>query len=497
MGSVAQPPSDSTNPVKTPKKSKKTPTSPVPTSAPDPKSNLIAMPPTLNSALAALNKEICFVRDTNEIAELHADNGSHKLRYMSPYNFRTAAYSDRFLNADGRRIDIAAAWMKWDGRRKVNRTVYEPGQPRITPDGNLNTWFSSPNKPKKGDLTLWNRYLDHIFQSDPTYRDWVIAWLAYPIQHPGAKLNTALAFWSTQTGTGKTTLAYIMKEIYGQHNCSVLRDGDLDSAFNGWAINKQFIEVDELRSGPRARQRAETLKSLITQQRIPVDLKYQNRYEIRDTLNYYFTSNHITSLYLDKHDRRFFIHDVGGTKLPEEFYRKELGPWLKVGGFSAIHHYLLHEVDLARPIVGGDPYTLNPAPFSPNADAPHSKSRVRVVEASRDEVEAFLAELIDSPSNILGPDDHRTLFTATELHDIFRQSCGETKIGSQVIARKLTEQGLQVLDGLQIRYKGMKLRLYSIGKLPLTTSEAKAILIQERGSDETEPETEVEAYESD
>lgn len=464
------------------------------TSTSKPKAAVLQMPETLNSALRALNKEICYVKSTNEIAELRADAGEHKLRYMSPYDFRNAAYCDRFIIAkvEGKekRVDLAPAWMKWEDRRKVNRTVYEPGQPRLTSDGNLNSWFPSPNKPIKGDLTLWFKYLDHIFQSDPTYRDWVLAWLAYPIQYPGTKLNTAVAFWSSQSGTGKTTLAYIMKEIYGHHNCAVLRDGDLDASFNGWAVNRQFIEVDELRGGMRARNRAETLKSLITQQRIPVDLKYQNRYEIRDTLNYYFTSNHIEFLYLDKHDRRFFIHNVGSNKLPEQFYTRELGPWLKSGGFSAIHHYLLKEIDLKAPIVGGNPISLDPAPFSPNADAPHSKERDKVITAGMNDIEEWIAELIDSPENILGDKVSQTLFTSRELHEVFISKYPSLKYGPSELARQLTGAGLQVMDGLQFRLNSQKLRLYCIGSKPSTTAEVKSRWLTERGGSETDSETE-------
>jgi hypothetical protein len=434
-----------------------------PASPKPPKASAITvMPSTLLTALNSLNNEIVYVRATSEIAELHPPSGVTRLKYMSPHDFKNADYSDRYVDIAGRKVFLAAEWMKWPQRRKVNRTVYEPGQPRITPDGDLNTWFPSPNLPQKGDCSLFHQYLDHLFTSDPTYKEWFLAWLAYPVQHLGAKLHTACVFWSTMTGTGKSTLAYFMKEIYGQHNCSLLREADLDSTYNGWAVNKQFAEVDEMPSGTRARRRAESLKSLTTRQTIPVDLKYQNRYEIRDTINYYYTSNHIESLYLDSHDRRFFVHNVGDNKLPEEFFRKQFGPWLKGGGFSHIHHYLLHEIDLSKPVLGGDPYSTSPAPFSPGAAAPLTKSRQAVIEAGYDDVEGWIRELVECPVNILGEDDCRTLFTSRELYDLFSAQFPSVKIGPQLMARKLAEQGLAIHGGKQIRVNGTKLRLFSI-----------------------------------
>jgi len=439
------------------------------------------MPITLSIALHNLNKEIVYVRGTSEIAELNPAPGESRLKFMSPHSFKNADYANRILHGDKRSVALANAWLKWSDRRTVNRTVYEPGQSRITAENNLNTWFPSSNVPKAGDLTLWHKYLNHIFASDPTYRDWFLAWLAYPLQNPGAKLHTAVVLWSAMSGTGKSTLAYIMKEIYGQHNCSLLRESDFTAAYNGWAVGKVFVEVDEMPEGSRARQRAELLKSFTTRHTIPVDLKYQNRYEIRDTINWYYTSNHLESLYLDPHDRRFFIHNVGDTKLSEEFFRKEFGPWLKAEGFSAIHHYLLHDVDLSHPVAGGNPYSSDPAPFSPGAAAPLTKSRQEVIEAGYDDVEGWLRDMVINP-DLLGSE--YTLFTSVELYRIFREQFPEIKCGPQRFARKLNEQHLQVNDGGQIRINSVtRLRLYSlltevrVG----TVSQLKLRWSQERG----------------
>ncbi len=446
-----------------------------------PKVTLITGP--LLTALHALNEEIVYVRATSEIAEIAPPAGVTRLKFMSPSDFKNADYSDRFIEHNGRRVFLALEWMKWPGRRKVNRTVYEPGQPRITAAGDLNTWFESPNKPVKGDCSLYFRYRDHLFASDPTHKDWFEAWLAYPIQFPGTKLHTSAVFWSSMTGTGKSTLSYFMKEIHGQHNCSLLRESDLDAQYNGWAVNKVWAEVDEMPTGTRARRRAETLKSFTTRQTIPVDLKYQNRYEIRDTINFYYTSNHIESLYLDPHDRRFFVHNVGDVKLSEEFFRKEFGPWLKAGGFSHIHHYLKFEVDLAKPIVGGDPYSDTPAPFSPGAAAPHTKSRQAVIEAGYDDVEAWLTDLQYCPKAIMPEDESRTIFTSKELYRIFTGQYPEVRIGPQAFTSKLNATKMPLNEGKQIRIGLSQLRLYSIvvtSEKPVTTSQVKLLWSQER-----------------
>lgn len=450
-----------------------------------PKSKVITLPPTVETALTKLNSEIVLVLDTLEIAELNPAPGQTRLRFMDRSDFLNIAYADRFHqptdpdgNPVGNSIALAPKWLKWPRRRKVNRAVYEPGQPRITDSGDLNTWFPSPNKPKPGDLTLWHTYFNHIFRDDPTHKEWFLAWLAYPLQHSGTKLNTASVLWSKETGTGKSTMAFILREIYGQHNCSLLREADLNSKFNGWAINKQFVEVDEMPSGTRARSRAETIKSLTTRQVIPVDLKFQNRYEIRDTINYLYTANHIDSLYLDQNDRRLFVHHVTEEKLPEEFFRKELAPWLRTEGFSAIHHYLLNDIDLSKSIVGGNPFDATDLkPFSPNAAAPHTASRTAAISAGFSDYEEWIQEMRLAPETYL-PEDKRdlTLFTANELYDAFCAINKRSNATSHQFSLELGRQGMQVNGGIQIRLKrngsDVRLRLYSIGpeteKLNLT-----------------------------
>jgi hypothetical protein len=421
--------------------------------------NVAVMPETLEMSLRHMNEQVVFVNSTKEIAELHPVRNEIRLNYMSPYDFKNASYSDRSVIDHGKRYFIAAEWMRWAHRRKVNKTVYEPGQPRITSEGNLNTWFPSLCAPKQGDLTLWNRYLDHIFSSEPEYRDWFIHWLAYPIQNPGAKLHTAVVFWSTQTGTGKSTLAYIMKEIYGQHNCSRLQEGDLSAHFNGWAVNKQFIEVDEM-SGRGSEARAELLKAFITRQTIPVDLKYQNRYEIRDTLNYFFTTNHIESLHLDEDDRRFFVHNVGSVKLSADFFQTEFGPWLKSDGFAAIAWHLLHEVDLSKPILGGDPYSDTSAVFRPGSAAPMTASRQMVIESSMDDIEGWLTDLKSDPELAIGR--NQSLFTAKELYGLFKENRPDAKVTPALFGRRAKRILTLCGRGNPIRLPGTYDRVLSI-----------------------------------
>lgn len=417
--------------------------------------------PPIASALHELNEEIIYIRATKEIVELIPQPGETKLTYTSVYNFKIADYSNRCIEINGTPIYLADLWMKFPKRNEARKTVYEPDRPRITAEGNLNAWFPSNCKPKKGDLTLFFQYLDFLFKSDPTFRDWLMIWLAYPLQRPGTKLKTGIFCWSSMTGNGKSTLGTIMREIYGDHNSYLIKENEIFARFNEWQQNKQFIFVDELKRDGSGKK-SDAIKPLITQTRVSIETKYQRPYELVDCMNYYVTSNHIEALHLDPEDRRFFVHNVGKTKAPKSFFSR-FYRWLDhEDGYAAIYYHLLNDIDITAPVVGGDPYTLIPTQFDPNADAPHTQARTKLIQASFDDADLWIQDLIDSPQNILGDHHHCKLFRCKDLYDKFRISQPEFKINKAWFGRKLSQKLIKLNnDNAVTLHDGCRDRLYS------------------------------------
>jgi putative DNA primase/helicase len=357
---------------------------------------------------------------------------------------------------------VSRIWIDWPERRNVYKLSYDPGKPRFTPEGNLNTWLPSPCVPKQGDLTLFHDYLDRLFILDPTYKDWFIAWLAYPIQYPGTKLNTACIFWSRQTGTGKSMMGRIMCEVYGSTNSTVIREAELHSQFNHWADGRQFVMIEEIK-GANAEKHADALKAMVTQQTVWINKKNKAQYELRDCANYYFNSNHPDALYLDPNDRRFFVHHIGNQKYPDEKWRNEFKPWADNGGYAAIHYYLMHEVDLSKPVVGGRPYSMEPYPFSPNAAAPQTAARTEMIENSRSDAETWVDELLGWPANVL--QGHQwTLCTMKELWELFQSEYPRTAVKRKTFASVVRSQRKAVYADNDVQLSsGVRVKLYWVG----------------------------------
>lgn len=308
--------------------------------------------------LHRLNSEVGLVRKTNEIIEILTGN------VYTPAAFSDSVYKNRVYNEldDNNRLlrkFAAKEWLAIEHRTEFSEYAYDPSCNRIvTDDGAYNTWFPQrwPLEPSRHrvdpatgkrqavSLAPWEQLFNHVFSTlTEAQRHWVKCWFAYPIQHPGTKLYTALLVWGRTTGTGKSRIGETMKSIYGK-NYTVINNAHLTANFNEWAENKQFIVGDEISIGDK-RGVANTLKGMITSEIIRLNIKNRKSYTVSDCINYYFSSNHEDAIYLENHDRRFFIVHADIGRLSAEFYSDYMR-WLEhEGGAARLFHYLKYEVN--------------------------------------------------------------------------------------------------------------------------------------------------------
>ena len=360
------------------------------------------MPISLNVALERMNREFCIVSRLPGIAVIPTPDDPEVHIYSRGEFCQTVCAN--------RRVDkqpVANVWMTSPTRREVKRLTYAPGQAQFLPDA-LNTWLPSRVTPKASDIAPWLAYLDHIFQSDSTHRDWLLAWLAYQFQNPGTKLHSAVVFWSSETGTGKSLFGYIMAELFGQHNFAEINEGELHGNFNFWAARKQFVMGEEIK-GSNAQKQADLLKSVITRKFVTINTKNTPHYTLPDCINYFFTSNRENAFFLDDTDRRFFVHKLADVKLDAAYVHGTFIPWLKNGGYAAILDFLL-KIDLTAPLAATG------KPFTPSGPAPQTAARKAMIQANREPIDLWWDEFMDdlpAPYLVLAMDDLWNAYTVS------------------------------------------------------------------------------------
>ena len=383
--------------------------------------------------LHQLNEEVTYVRDPGLVVRLDT------MQKLAPQAFTAHAYADRTVvrtvtdtNGNSRLVRQPAAklWIQWPGRAAVQRMTYAPGQPQMAiEDGApcLNTWAGWGCESRQGDIRPWKELMSYLFERlSPEHQIWLERWLAYPVQHPGAKLYSAVVVWGRVQGTGKSLLGYCMKRVYGT-NFAEIRDQDLQGSFNGWAENRQFVMGDEITGGDK-RGSADRMKAMITQQQLRVNVKFVPEYVVPDRVNYYFTSNHPDAFFLEDTDRRFFVHEAPEVPRPPEWYRAFVR-WLNGEGGPALRYHLEH-LDL------GD--------FAPEDHAPSTESKREMIMDSQSELGAWVRALVDDPDTVLragGMVIPYSVWTTSELLLLYDPE-GSKKVATPGMGRELKRAGV-------------------------------------------------------
>lgn len=384
----------------------------------------IAIPLGIAKALHCLNDKYTFINALTQV--VNRNNGN----MYSARDFLTVEghlkHTIKYLKPNGdiakKEVLTAKEWLAWPIKSTVNNLTYAPGKPAFT-DGMYNVWTGYGVEASEGDTSLFFELIEHLFKGEDAAKQWFLQWLAYPLQNPGTKLNSAVILYSLAQGVGKSLIGYTIGAIYGA-NYTEISNTELVSVFNGWAEGKQFIIGDDV-TGSDKRDFADKLKKTITQKTVHINKKYGRAYEIPDFANYLFTSNDTLPFYIEKNDRRYFVHEITVKPKPEKFYTK-YNTWLNNGGAAHAFHALL-QIDCTD--------------FNPQGQAFQTASRSELIGLGESDVDSWARSLKDNPDYVLAGQT-RDLFTAKELLTLFDVD-GKGRLKSNGMSMALKRVGFE------------------------------------------------------
>lgn len=272
-----------------------------------------------------------------------------------------------------------SGWREW--KLRSDRKLVRMDQVGFDPTGTdqklrCNLWGGWPTTPKAGDCQVLLELLEHLCSLEPNAREvyqWVLKWLAYPIQHPGAKMHTALVFHGPQ-GVGKNLFFEAVMAIYGEYG-RIVDQSAVEDKFNDWASRKLFMVCDEVVARMELYHLKNKLKALVTGDNIRINPKNVTPHDEKNHVNLVFLSNERQPLVIERDDRRYVVVWVP-AKLPQISY-DAIGACIQAGGIAALHDYLLN-VEL------GD--------FKPWTAPPPTRARGELIEVSLESTERFLQE---------------------------------------------------------------------------------------------------------
>lgn len=196
----------------------------------------------------------------------------------------------------------------------VDDYCYEPAQPEdtiITFDGRplVNIYRRTyPKADASREFEAWmiiDRHLRNLFR-EPEARVTMMDWLAWHVQHPGDKINWAPLIQGGE-GNGKSVFTDISAALLGDDNVNIIAKSGMDKGYNGWVMSSQIVSVEEIRiSGANRFEVLDSLKPLISNEKIPMVQRYRDERKVRHCANFLLYTNHHDALPVNQGTRRFW-----------------------------------------------------------------------------------------------------------------------------------------------------------------------------------------------
>lgn len=271
--------------------------------------------------------------------------------------------------------DCYDQWLKHPKRRNMPKEnlVFDPTQQVATGEF-INTFRGLPLVPKRNDDLCRNmrHMLWCLCNKDNEIFTWLCKWLAFPLQHVGAKMQTAVLMHSRVHGSGKSFFFDgVMRAVYGEY-CRTFGQAELESQYNDWISQALFGVFEEVLSRSQRYSHTGTLKQMITGEKVRINQKYMQGWEESNHLNCVFLSNEVEPLPVEPSDRRLLVI------WPEEKLLDELQTGvdaeLKAGGAAAFYDWLLR---------------VDTTGFTEHAKPPMTDAKRRLIDIGRPAWEVF------------------------------------------------------------------------------------------------------------
>lgn len=230
-------------------------------------------------------------------------------------NFKTArdTYGDivcYVMEKDKKKIKkFINIWLDDPNKKIYSKIDWKP-PPLICADDVFNTWkpFDITNvECVESDHNYYNEFLDfcyNLFESKEV-ADYVISRYAFRLQNAGLRSNVCCVYYGEE-GTGKSTFIDTIYKLFGSCAIQIDKAKKLYDNHASFEKEKCFICVNEA-GGSDNFENSEVLKTRITEDKLHINPKNIQSYEINNYCDYDMTTNNINVVKItDNSVRRWF-----------------------------------------------------------------------------------------------------------------------------------------------------------------------------------------------
>lgn len=304
------------------------------------------------------------------------------------------------------------AWMESLDKRivRLREVGFDPSERDEAVRCNL--WGGWPTRPRAGCCDRLLELGEYLCSQDAKAGEmwlWLQRWLAYPIQHPGAKMRTSVIMHGPQ-GTGKNVFFEAVLKIYGEYGMLVDQDA-IEDKHNDFMSRKLMLVADEVVARQEMYHAKNKLKGLVTSDWIRINPKHLASYRERNHVQIVFLSNEVQPMALERDDRRYAV--IWTPPRWERSRHLEVLREIDDGGVAALHKHLL-ELDL------GD--------FDPGTLPPWTDAKTDLVELGKDSSERFFDQWMGDRDGSYLPLPRQSC-RSDDLYQAYRHWCGQQGVG--------------------------------------------------------------------
>jgi hypothetical protein len=276
--------------------------------------------------IAKLQEEIRIVNTLNEVEYKHRE-----------YDFfKKNDFIESYEHLTSNNKNIANIFFKSrDANRCMNGICFKPLEDK-TINNQLNIWTGYGLIEQKKSGATWETLEQHIFHNickeQKNIYDYFMILLSHIIAYPHKKANVCFILKGLK-GTGKTTIAEILKAIFGSH-ATMISDGEhIFGQFNDSLLGMVFIFLEEATYSKSNKTDAK-VKDIATSGKMRINAKNKPIFEYDNILDIGFGSNENNVVKQTVDERRYLDLELGNRNRNDKEFFSKLWNELKNGGLT-------------------------------------------------------------------------------------------------------------------------------------------------------------------
>lgn len=279
----------------------------------------------------------------------------HKLTRLNPMDFKLLQSNIKVIVGHSKKgvpiiEKLGEAWLDNEYRRQYTKIALMPEGADMHTYNLWRGWTVEPSE--EGSCDIFKEHLlTNVCVGDREAFEYLWNWCALTVQRPHQPIGTAIVMRGDR-GTGKSTFARVIGELFGQHFLQVTSSRDLTGRFNAHLRDCILLFADEaVWAGSKSEE--STLKGLITEPYLSIEGKGRDLYQCRNMLHLIIATNNEWSVPAGLDERRFMAIHVGNGQKQNTAYFKKLWHQLNTGGKARLLWELLN-----HDVRGFDPYKI-------------------------------------------------------------------------------------------------------------------------------------------